>query len=51
MSQGVVTKHLIQPVSKQLEDAHLVVWYDPEGHYRSVATGPSTDPQRWKPKP
>ena len=37
MSQGVVTKHLIQLVAKQVEDARLVVWYDPEGHYRSLA--------------
>ncbi len=38
MSQGVVTKHLIQLVAKQVADAGLVVWYDPEGHYRSLAS-------------
>ena len=38
MSVGVVTQHLIQLVAKQVEDARLVVWYDPEGHYRSVAS-------------
>src|SRR5689334_9941259 len=38
MSQGVVTKHLIQLVARQVEDARLVVWYDPEGHYRSLAS-------------
>src|SRR5438046_170587 len=37
MSVGVVTQHLIQLLAKQIEDARLVVWYDPEGHYRPVA--------------
>jgi hypothetical protein len=37
-SAGVVTKHLIQLVAKQVEDARLVVWYDPEGHYQCLAS-------------
>src|SRR6516225_6165253 len=37
MSQGVVTKHLIDLITKQVDDHTLVVWYDPEGHYRAVA--------------
>ena len=37
MSQGVVTKYLIDLIAKQVDDHALVVWYDPEGHYRAVA--------------
>jgi hypothetical protein len=37
MSQGVVTKHLVSLVTKQVDDSALVVWYDPEGHYQAVA--------------
>ena len=37
MSRGVVTDHLVRLVAKQVEDHRLVVWYDPEGHYRAVA--------------
>lgn len=37
-STGIVTKHLIQLVAKQVEDARLVVWYDPEGHYLFLAS-------------
>src|SRR5262245_41668413 len=35
---GVVTEHVCNLVAKRVEDAHLVIWYDPEGHYRSVAS-------------
>jgi hypothetical protein len=35
---GVVTEQLIQQISKQVDDHALVVWYDPETHYRAVAT-------------
>ncbi len=34
---GVVTEQLIQQISKQVDDHALVVWYDPETHYRAVA--------------
>ena len=34
---AVVTEHLIQLIAKQVEDHALVVWYDAETHYRSVA--------------
>jgi hypothetical protein len=34
---AVVTEHLIQLIAKQVEDHCLVVWYDPERHYWSVA--------------
>jgi hypothetical protein len=36
MSDGVVTRSLVGLIAKQVEDARLVVWYDPEG-----TTGPS----------
>jgi len=39
MSQGVVSKHLYDLIAKQVDDHALVVWYDPEGHYRAVASG------------
>jgi PglZ domain len=38
MSQGVVTKHLVSLVAKQVDDSALVVWYDPEEHYQAVAS-------------
>src|SRR4051794_3206461 len=38
MSQGVVTDHLVGLIVKQVEDHGLVVWYDPEGHYREAVT-------------
>lgn len=38
MSQGVVTKHLIRLLARQVEDARLVVWYDPKVHYRAIAS-------------
>ena len=34
---AVVTEHLIHLIAKQVEDHALVVWYDPERHYRAVA--------------
>jgi hypothetical protein len=34
---GVVTEHLIQLIAKQVEERGLVVWYDPDRHYRAVA--------------
>jgi hypothetical protein len=50
MPQGVVTKHLIDLITKQVDDHALVVWYDPERHYRSVAadlTLPNTTVARY----
>jgi PglZ domain len=37
MTAGIVTDHLVSLIAKQVEDHALVVWYDPEGHYRQVA--------------
>src|SRR5271157_4467877 len=37
-ADGLVTQALWQQVAKQVEDHGLVVWYDPEGHYASVAS-------------
>ena len=37
MAVGVVTKHLIDLIAKQVDNQALVVWYDPEGHYRALA--------------
>ncbi len=37
-ADGLVTHALWQQVAKQVEDHGLVVWYDPEGHYASVAS-------------
>ncbi|MFM7071388.1 MAG: PglZ domain-containing protein [Planctomycetota bacterium] len=34
---AVVTKYLVQLIAKQVEDQGLVVWYDPEQAYGSVA--------------
>ncbi len=39
MSQGVVTDYLVSLIAKQVDDHTLVVWYDPEGHYRAIASG------------
>jgi len=36
-TSGIVTDHLRLLLDKQVEDHRLVVWYDPEGHYRQVA--------------
>src|SRR5207249_621453 len=36
-SMGIVTEHLRGLIAKQVEENGLVVWYDPEGHYRAVA--------------
>lgn len=33
---GTVTNHLKKIIARQVEDHHLVVWFDPEGHYRQV---------------
>lgn len=33
MNPGVVTKHLINLINKQIDENGLVVWYDPEGAY------------------
>jgi len=35
---GLVTSAVRDLVAKQVQDASLVVWYDPDGHYREVAT-------------
>lgn len=37
MPQGIVTEHLIQLIAKQVDEKGLVVWYDPEQAYSSVA--------------
>src|SRR5437868_3224760 len=50
MSQGIVTKHLIDLIAKQVDDHALVVWYDPEKHYRAVVadlTLPNTTVARY----
>ncbi len=36
MSQGIVTRFLVNLITKQVDEHALVVWYDLEGHYRSV---------------
>ena len=40
MTTGVVTEHLISLIAKQVENHHLVVWYDPECAYTSVPESP-----------
>jgi hypothetical protein len=37
MTQGIVTEHLHSLITKQAEDHRLVIWSDPERHYRDVA--------------
>lgn len=47
---GVVTEHLIELIARQVEAHCLVVWYDPEKHYRAVAadlTLPNTTVARY----
>lgn len=34
---GIVTKHLVGLIAKQVEECSLVVWYDPGADYKSVA--------------
>ncbi|MEW6425914.1 MAG: PglZ domain-containing protein [Bacillota bacterium] len=34
---GAVTGYLKKIIARQVEDHHLVVWFDPDGHYRQVA--------------
>jgi hypothetical protein len=34
---AVVSEHLIQLIAKQVADHRLIVWYDPEQAYTSVA--------------
>lgn len=36
MSRGIVTKHLINLIAKQVDDNGLVVWYDPDATYSEV---------------
>ncbi|HBL24226.1 MAG TPA: hypothetical protein DDZ40_08930 [Deltaproteobacteria bacterium] len=36
MGIGIVTKHLINLIAKQVNDNGLVVWYDPDGVYADV---------------
>ena len=36
-SEGLVTEAVRQLITKQIDDHSLVVWYDSEGHYRTVA--------------
>src|SRR5262245_14868229 len=38
MSQGAVTEYLLNLIAKQVDTYGLVVWYDPEGNYRDVAS-------------
>jgi len=33
---GIVTDHLRNLIARQVNDHGLVLWYDPEGHYRDV---------------
>jgi hypothetical protein len=50
MSQGVATKYVVSLIAKQVDDHALVVWYDPERHYRTVAadlTRPETRVARY----
>jgi hypothetical protein len=37
MSTGIVTSYLFNLVAKQVENHRLVVWYDPEQAYATVA--------------
>ncbi len=37
MATGVVTKYVFDLIAKQVEDHRLVVWYDPEQVYSTVA--------------
>lgn len=39
MTTGVVTEHLVSLIAKQVDDNHLVVWYDAERAYTSAAEG------------
>lgn len=36
---GIVTDYLRSMIARQVDDHGLVVWFDPEGHYREVAKG------------
>jgi hypothetical protein len=38
-SSQIVTQHVRDLLARQVQDHSLVVWYDPEGHYRTVAAG------------
>lgn len=38
MMMGLGSDFIRNLIAKQVEDARLVVWYDPEGHYRSLAS-------------
>lgn len=33
---GIVSDHLNKTIQKQIDDHGIVVWYDPEGHYRDA---------------
>ena len=37
MNHGIVSEYLLNLVARQVEDCRLVVWYDPESVYTSVA--------------
>jgi hypothetical protein len=37
LRMGIVTKHLVQLIAKQVEERSLVVWYDPARDYGTVA--------------
>jgi hypothetical protein len=37
MNTGVVTQYLCHLIAKQVEGSRLVVWYDPERAYATVA--------------
>jgi hypothetical protein len=50
MNSGLITDHLKSLLARQVADHSLVVWYDPEGHYRSLAaelTLPQTEVARY----
>src|SRR5712692_7678748 len=34
---GIVTDYLINVIAKQVDASGLVVWYDPDVHYREIA--------------
>src|SRR5262245_18372925 len=36
-SSGIITQYLRSVIAKQVADHGVVVWFDPEGHYRDVA--------------
>lgn len=35
---GIITEHLSNLISKQVDDHGLVLWFDPEGHYAKIVS-------------